>query len=265
MTDFDNTLGIAEKSRERLAAIIRVFVFLALLAAVLSLREHGAHHHPVLNVTIAYGLLAAAGVVFAWRGVFHPLLPFVFVTLEVGLVAVQTVLMGSLMGQPPMSLAALPVATVIFVILAHAAMRYRPWLVLYAAGLFLVLLTVAGLAMPGPNNVPAATRDLPHDMVHHDLFPALMVILSSGILFVTALGTRQLLHSSVAERLARHRLSRFFAPDIAKQLTDPDDDAPARGAVQPVAVLFADIRGFSSLAESLPPHELSQSRSHRRQ
>ena len=58
MTDLEETLKYAEKQRERLAAIIRVFVFLALLAAVLSIRSHGGHHHPVLAVTIAYGILA---------------------------------------------------------------------------------------------------------------------------------------------------------------------------------------------------------------
>lgn len=140
MNDLERTLKSAERQRERLAAILRVFVFLSLMAATLSLREHGAHHHPVLNVTIAYGALAAAGLVLAWRRIFHPLLPFAFVTLEVVLVGVQTILMGSLMGQEPMSIVALPSAAVIFVILAHAAMRYRPWLVLYAAGLFLAIL-----------------------------------------------------------------------------------------------------------------------------
>lgn len=257
MTDLEETLKYAEKQRERLAAIIRVFVFLALLAAVLSIRSHGGHHHPVLAVTIAYGILAIAGLAFTWRGIFHPLLPVVFVTLEVVLVGGQTILMGSLMGQPPMSLSALPVAAVIFVILAHAAMRYRPWLVVYAAFLFISMMALAGRFMSTPGEMPVMSQNLQHDIVHHQIFPVIMIILSAGILFVTARGTRRLLHVSVSERIARHRLSRFFATDIASRLINQPNDSEAGGAVQSVSVLFTDIRGFSSLAENLTPMELS--------
>ncbi len=257
MNDLEKTLKSAERQRERLAAILRVFVFLSLMAATLSLREHGAHHHPVLNVTIAYGVLAVAGLVFAWRRIFHPLLPLAFVTLEVTLVGIQTILMGSLMGQAPMSLVALPSAAVIFVILAHAAMRYRPWLVLYAAGLFLAILALAGLTMPDPHVLPTTSHNMRHDLVHHQLFPVIMIVLTAGILFVTARGTRRLLHASISERLARHRLSRFFSADIADRLVDHSNDNESGGAVQPVAILFTDIRGFSPIAERLTPVELT--------
>ncbi len=257
MNDLERTLKSAERQRERLAAILRVFVFLSLMAATLSLREHGAHHHPVLNVTIAYGALAAAGLVLAWRRIFHPLLPFAFVTLEVVLVGVQTILMGSLMGQEPMSIVALPSAAVIFVILAHAAMRYRPWLVLYAAGLFLAILALAGLTMPAPQGVPTTSHNMQHNLVHHQLFPAIMIVLTAVILFVTARGTRRLLHASISERLARHRLSRFFSADIADRLIDHSNDNESGGAEQPVAILFTDIRGFSPIAEQLTPVELT--------
>ncbi len=258
MNDLEETLKRAEGRRERLAAILRVFVFLSLMAATLSLREHGAHHHPALYVSIGYGLLAAAGLVLAWRRIFHPLLPFAFVTLEVILVGVQTILMGSLMGQEPMALAALPSAAVIFVILAHAAMRYRPWLVLYAAVLFLAILTFAGLTMPNPQgNIPATSHNMQHDLVHHQLFPVIMIVLTAGILFVTAQGTRRLLHASISERIARHRLARFFSADIADRLTDHSNDDERGGAVQPVAILFTDIRGFSPIAEALTPVELT--------
>lgn len=258
MTPVDRTIDQAEKQRELLAATLRVFVFFALLAAVLSLREHGAHHHPVLKVTIAYGVLTFAGLVFAWRRIFHPILPAVFITLEVGLVSTQTVLMGQMMGQSAMSLSALPVATVIFVILAHAAMRYRPWLVIYAAGLFLFVLTAAGNFMPYTQPEQGVSHNRQHDMVHHQIFPAVMIVLSAAILFVTARETRRLLLVSISERMARHRLSRFFAPDIASRLTTHSGDDGTPGAVQPVAVLFADIREFSPLAEDMSPSELTE-------
>lgn len=258
MRDMEATLRTAEKQREGLAAVLRVFVFLALLATVLSLQGGGAHHHPVLALTVAYGVLALAGIALAWLGIFHWLLPVIFVTIEVVLVAGQTVLMGSLMGQHPMSLAALPVATVIFVIISHAAMRYRPWLIIYAAGLFLSVLWLAGLQLSIPDALHPAAEGLRHDTVHHQLFPPLMIVLTATILFITARGTRRLLHMSISERIALHRLSRFFAPDIANRLTGNSDEGETNGAVQPVAVLFSDIRGFSLLAEKLTPFQLTE-------
>ncbi len=256
MTDLEETLKYAEKQQERLAAIIRVFVFLALLATVLSIRSHGGHHHPVLALTIAYGILTTGGLIFSWRGIFHPVLPLVFVTLEILLVGGQTILMGSLMGQSPMSLSALPIAAVIFVILAHAAMRYRPWLVIWAAGLFLSMMALAARFLPITETMPVMSQNLQHDIVHHQMFPVIMIILTAGILFVTARGTRRLLRVSISDRIARHRLSRFFATDIANHLTDDSNENDASGAVQPVSVLFTDIRGFSSIAENLTPVEL---------
>tara|TARA_R110000787_G_scaffold150694_3_gene264624 strand:- start:986 stop:2281 length:1296 start_codon:yes stop_codon:yes gene_type:complete len=257
VTSFQKTLFYAEGRQERLAAALRIVVFLVLLAAVLSLRNHGAHHHPVLNVTLAYGVLAIVGLVFAWKDIYHPLLPFTFLTLEVGLVSVQTILMGSLMGESPFSLAALPVASVIFVILAHASMRYRPWLVLYAAALFLLVLAAAPVFIAGIPPDPFQDYPVQHNVVRHQVLPATMISLTAGILFVTSYGTRKLLRASTTERLARDRLSRFFAPDIAKRLTETPDEDSARGGVQETTVLFADIRGFSSIAEGIPPEELT--------
>ncbi len=56
---------------------------------------------------------------------------------------------------------------------------------------------------------------------------------------------------AAAER-ARNNLSRYFSPNLVEMLADRDEPL---GAVrrQTVAVLFADIVGFTSMAESMPP------------
>ena len=58
-------------------------------------------------------------------------------------------------------------------------------------------------------------------------------------------------HRAAAER-ARNNLSRYFSPNVATMLADRDEPL---GAVrrQTVAVLFADIVGFTRMAEKMPP------------
>ena len=102
-------------------------------------------------------------------------------------------------------------------------------------------------------------QNLQHDIVHHQIFPVIMIVLSAGILFVTARGTRQLcVHVSMSPSGSRATgYPGFSQADIASRLIDQPNDSEAGGAVQPVSVLFTDIRGFSSLAENLTPMELS--------
>jgi len=250
-------LSRAEADQERLAAILRVVVFLAFVATVLSIRQQGAHHHPVLAITVAYGALALTGLSLAWRGVFHRLLPYVFVTLEVSLLILQTIFMASLMGRSPSMLATVPMATIIFVLLAHAAMRYRPWLIVYATALFLVGVFSAIAVIPVDEAGMGTGHGAEHNLVHHQILPLTVLVLTALILFVTGRGTRRLLRTAVEERIGRARLSRFFAPDIAEQLLSGQDEEVRTGRVRPVIVLFADIRGFSTLAENMDPGELS--------
>lgn len=257
MNDVDTILAKAEVGQERLAAVFRIVVFVALLGTVLSLQQHGAHHHPILGVTMVYGALAFVGLLLAWVRIFHPLLPYLFMTLEVGLVLLQTALMASLMGQSPSAIAAMPVATIIFVLLVHASMRYRPWLVVYTAGLYLVGLVVAGVVMSGISVSADLAPSGSHNLVHHQIVPIAVLIVASLILFITGRGTRKLLRVSIEERLGRTRLSRFFSPDIADQLMSDSGEQNTGGQVRPVVVLFADIRGFSALAENMQPGALS--------
>lgn len=257
MNDVDIILAKAEVGQERLAALLRIVIFVALLATVLSLKQHGDHHHPILAVTMIYGALAFTGLLLAWFRIFHPLLPYLFVTLEVGLVLMQAALMASLMGRSPSMIAAMPIATIIFVLLVHAAMRYRPWLIIYAAGLYLVGLLGAAAVMTGaPVSVESAASDA-HSFVHHQIIPIVVLIITTLILFITGRGTRKLLRVSIEERLGRTRLSRFFSPDIADQLMSGSSAQATDGRIMPIVVLFTDIRGFSALAENMEPGELS--------
>ena len=56
----------------------------------------------------------------------------------------------------------------------------------------------------------------------------------------------------------RNTLSRYFSPDLAEEiLRDPDRFySMASGTNRTITVLFSDVRGFTSLSETLPPQQL---------
>jgi adenylate cyclase len=68
---------------------------------------------------------------------------------------------------------------------------------------------------------------------------------------------RSLVASVTAEEQKRARLRRYFSPSVAEQLQQAERNGSATGVrALEVTVMFADIRDFTTLAESLPPAEV---------
>ena len=81
------------------------------------------------------------------------------------------------------------------------------------------------------------------------------LVLVTLILTLTVWRSRQLVRKQVAAENERANLSRYFSPNIIQELTTNPRalDIPVE---QPVAVLFADMMGFSTISERLVPKEL---------
>ncbi|MEM7121500.1 MAG: adenylate/guanylate cyclase domain-containing protein [Pseudomonadota bacterium] len=75
------------------------------------------------------------------------------------------------------------------------------------------------------------------------------------ILTLTVWRSRQLVQRQVAAESQRLALSRYFSPNIVRELTTSDRSL-GRPKVQRVAVLFADMVGFTAISERLEPDEL---------
>jgi adenylate cyclase len=81
------------------------------------------------------------------------------------------------------------------------------------------------------------------------------LVLVTLILALAVWRSRQLVRRQVAAEAERTALSRYFSPNIVRELST-SGRALDRPAVQPAAVLFADMVGFTAISERLAPDAL---------
>lgn len=80
-----------------------------------------------------------------------------------------------------------------------------------------------------------------------------IVLLMAGVLALVVWRSRHLVLSQIGLARERANLARYFAPTVVDRLAQLDAPLGAT-RLQPVAVLFADIVGFTRFAESSDPH-----------
>ncbi len=66
-----------------------------------------------------------------------------------------------------------------------------------------------------------------------------------------------LAHSRIAEQeVQRSALERFLSPDVVEMIAKNPGEVKLGGSNQKVSVMFADIRGFTSMSETMPPEQI---------
>ncbi|MEO0999538.1 MAG: adenylate/guanylate cyclase domain-containing protein [Pseudomonadota bacterium] len=158
----------------------------------------------------------------------------------------------------------------LFVFLAFAALTVSPLLALWT-GVAAALAWVGGvlwvLTQPGSHTLPLSElAALPVEgLVAALLAPgyvssvaagqeALLLLVAGCTMGAAVLRGRRLALRQIAAARAETRLARYFSPDMAEALKGAEADIEAL-AVREAAVLFADVRGFTRLAEAMSPEE----------
>lgn len=72
-----------------------------------------------------------------------------------------------------------------------------------------------------------------------------------------ALENSRLIERARREAVVLSNFQRYFAPDLAEQIAAQEGSVQLGGSKRRVTVLFSDIRGFTSLSESMSPDEIA--------
>lgn len=260
----DDRAVLAETERwsARIGAYAHLVVVLVIGSIVLVAFDTEHHTDPIATALLLADIaVALAGVPFAQRRQLGIWLSWAAGLLDVTvLIAVvfETVRFEAATSSP--FKATLVVIWGVFLSFSLSAMRGRPILVLVQTLLFTLslFLIATGLAVapPSPGAPLSGSLKTFFDPGQSSIRIAVIVLAGTMLIVTTWRARINLRHAIVASRRAA-TLSRYIAPRVASVVADADHATLRAGRQQNVAVLFCDIRGFSTLAETMPPRELA--------
>ncbi|KIC10504.1 adenylate cyclase [Leisingera sp. ANG-M1] len=260
-------LRAAEVEAERIVALLRIAVSAGLLAALVlavdavqTVDQDYLWHQVGLAAAMLLSYMAVGALSFAAirKGVFRRWMIWAAVTADCVFLFLNSWLSlvnSSLSGDVVF---AMPSAWMAPLVLAFGVLRFNPLLLAYqvvlvAAGfVWLVFWEPAALSAEAVQRVHVAMATPPN------LMRVLMISLAGLVLLVAALRMRGLLHRSLEEARQKANLTRYLPAQLAGRLAGGGLAALQEGRQQKMAVLFIDIRGFTSWCEGRAPQEVSR-------
>ncbi len=249
-THVDRAFARLERRTERIIVGLRLLalLILALVFGVVGTAEQG---RPTMVPLAGLAAITLLTPVLARSRRFRPLVLWLFATLDVALLTHCLVMLATEDGQPLQLALVTPVALLIFVFLAAAAVRHRPLLILYTGNLFIagwvaiwLWATYAGSGAWAPGTLTA------------NLARLAVVGLVTFALCIAVTRARRASTTAITEAHLRENLSRYFSPQIVDEIAQ-SGDAARSFRPQKVAILFVDLRGFTSLAERMPADKVA--------
>jgi len=159
-------------------------------------------------------------------------------------------------------------STYLFLLLMQAAFSFRPrlllWTGLCGAGAwtlgFLWIVTRPGTIIDPPSTAGRAAMLATYfdpnyaSVLKYQNEMIAFLLVSAGLALLVRRSRTLVAERAEAER-ARGNLARYFSPKVVEVLAERDEPL-GRVRRQPVGVLFADLVGFTTLAESMSPEEV---------
>jgi adenylate cyclase len=220
---------------------------------------------------VLFGLLGFAPVWLARSGRYRPWMRYLFSSLDVALLTYAVFSRNPMEPDllPPQHLLRVGNELYLFVLIAAAAFTYSPAVVLWtgvcaALAWSAVTLRIA-LRPDSVGFVSAATWQAmtedeqlrlltdPH-RIHVGMWgrQVVLLVVTAAALAAFVRRARRLVADQAQAERERANLSRYFSPNLVDELAQSDQPlGPTRQ--QDVAVLFADVVGFTAMAEALAP------------
>ena len=251
-------------SAARSAAVLVVIVWLAYANP-----ERGLGYAWVLGTASLFLLTGLAQFWLYARDIVPPTAPYVFVLVEsLGLAFV-------LLAPNPFTTADVPLAMpfrfaaflYFFVLLMQMAFSFRPRLLLWSTGCgvlawtlgFAWILHQPGIVTDPPDVEPRVRLALYFDpnyvsRLKYQTEILVFVVVGTCLALLVRRSRALVTERAEAER-ARGNLARYFSPKVVDVLAARDEPL-GRVRRQPVGVLFADLVGFTTLAEEMTPEDV---------
>jgi len=165
--------------------------------------------------------------------------------------------------QPPGFSLKAPTLLYIFILIALRALRFEArYVVLAGVTAALGWLTLVAYAIASSPEANPITRDYvryitsPAILIGGEVDKVLSIVSVTGILAIALVRARRLLVRAATEHAAAADLSRFFAPEVARQITGSEHGVRAgQGEIRRAAILYLDIRGFTPLAHDMDAND----------
>jgi adenylate cyclase len=256
-------LSAADLAAERSAAGLRLCVLVGIGLVLLGLGSISGMYRGWIATVYALNLgVSVAAVVLARATVFRSWVPWVVATLDAAVVLGVMMFSDFTEHASTAYAPALAISWAIFLLLALTAMQFKPALVIYLGGLLVAGLAI-GMALDthpaavAPTDGFGSALELVFGPGHNTIRLSLLALTTLITAITVARARRTLLEAVVAARRSTN-LSRYLPSGLVPLLADAEVEALKHGRRQHAAILFADIRGFTALSESLDPAAIAE-------
>ena len=254
----------AERRAEWLIALLRLGISLS-LGAVMTFSLVRApvplgetlqwHVIYTIGVMVTYFLLGLVAMTIISRRLFRSWMVWPSALGDCAFILAGTYFSVANSGLPGNYVSAFPTMWLIPIVLACGALRFNPALqgvmaAILVAGVLYILRLEGAADAARASDALVFLYQLPPNLMR-----ATMIAIAATVLVVASVRIRKLIWQSILEAETRTTLTRFLPRELGTRLEEGQLDDLRTGALQPMVMMFIDIRGFTSQAEGMDPQE----------